>query len=298
MKIKRRKLVLASAITPGLTFGGCGGGCKDDIPKSHDAPDIPGMTLLRTKTLDGTGIYRWGEGTKALQRTPVFPPDVYPTVVPKNRVNGWTGYIELVPDPLGERGTVMLSSVDPSPISVPNNRSEIYSFPEPASRLAPVTRVYAYGVMIPSEDEFSARDRQFSIQQIHDSPDPGDPLRWPIMIIMAGAEEFQVKLPLVNPPDEHQMHRTAGVYRLTMNKWYDISVHIRLSVENDGWVQVFIDDNMIVDEKGHATQYDDVEGPHFRLGMYNIWKHKTDFNPKTGKIARAYFSNCWHYGPV
>lgn len=298
LKISRRRAIVTGAIAPAAAMIGCGGaGWKDDIPKSPEAPVIEGMSVLRTMTLDGTGIYRWGDGTKALQRTPTFPPDVYSTVIPKNRMNGWPGYIEFAQDPLGERGTVMLSSVDPSPDSVPNNRSEIYSFPEPVRRDAPITRVYSYGVLIPSDDEFVAPDRYFSIQQIHDHPDPGDPLRWPNMIIMAGAGEFQVKLPLVSPPGEHQMHRTAGVYPLVRNKWHDIEVHIHLSVESTGWVKVLIDKDLVVDERGHATQYDDVEGPHFRLGMYNIWHHKSGANQRTGKVARAYFSNCWHYAP-
>lgn len=297
MKISRRNLIVAGAGLPGATLAGCGGSWKDDIPESS-APAVPGMTLLRTMTLDGTGLYRWGDGTKALQKTPPTPPRVYSTEVPKNVLNGWPGYIEFAQDPLGERGTVMLSSVDPSTPSFRNNRSEIYSFSEPARKGVPVVRMYSYGVMIPSESEFIASDRLFSLQQIHDAPDPGDSGRWPNMILMAGAGEFRVYLPLVNPPTQDPMHRIAGRYPLIRNRWYDISVHINISVEDDGWLKVYIDDRLIVDESGHATHYDDTEGPNFKLGVYNIWGHAEKYNPQTGKMARAYFSNCWHYAPT
>ena len=297
MKISRRNLIVAGAALPSATLAGCGGGWKDDIPESS-APAVPGMTLLRTMTLDGTGLYRWGDGTKALQRTPVVPPDTHSTVAPKNKVNGWSGYIEFVQDPLGERGTVMLSSVDPSTPVLKNNRSEIYSFSEPAKKGSPAVRVYSYGVMVPSDSEFVAPDRFFSIQQLHDMPDPGDGARWPNMILMAGAGEFRVYLPLINPPAQDPMNRIAGRYPLTRNKWYDVSVHINISVEDDGWLKVYIDDNIIVDESGHATHYDDAEGPNFKLGVYNIFGHKEKYNPQTGKIASAYFSNCWHYAPA
>jgi hypothetical protein len=297
MKIKRRKLVITGAALPGVVLAGCGGGWQHDIPESG-APAIPGMTLLRTMTLDGTGMYRWGDGTKALQKTPPTPPRVNSTEIPKNVPNGWPGYIEFAQDPLGERGTVMLSSVDPSTPILKNNRSEIYSFSEPARKGTPVVRVYSYGVMVPSESEFVAPDRFFSLQQLHDMPDPGDSARWPNMILMAGAGEFRVYLPLVNPPAQDPRNRVAGRYPLVRNKWYDIRVHINISVENDGWLKVYIDDNLIVDESGHATQYDDTEGPNFKLGVYNIWGHKDNYNLQTGKIARAYFSNCWHYTPT
>lgn len=296
-KMNRRNLLLAGAMFPGVTMLSCGGSWKHDIPNPN-APAIPGMELLRTMTLDGTGIYRWGDGTRGLQVVPPIPPRIYSTEIPKNLPNGWPGYIEFVEDPLGQRGTVFMSSIDPSPAIPLNNRSEIYSFSEPVRRGSQITRVYAYGVMVPPDDEFIATDRLFSIQQLHDAPDPGDAPRWPNMVLMAGAGEFQVMLPLVNPPTQDPRHRTAGVYPLIRNKWHDVRVHMNLSVENDGWLKVYIDDNVVVQEKGHPTQYDDIEGPNFKLGVYNIYKHSTDFNSRTGKIARAYYSTCWHYAPA
>lgn len=96
MKFSRRKATITGAIAPTAALSGCGGGWKDDIPELPAAPVIPGMVVLRTMTLDGTGINRSGDGTKVLQRTPVVPPDVYSTVVPKNKPNGWPGYIEFI----------------------------------------------------------------------------------------------------------------------------------------------------------------------------------------------------------
>lgn len=294
--MNRRSLLLAGVMFPGATVLGCGGSWKHDIPDPN-APPIPGMELLRIMTLDGAGVYRWGDGTRGLQAVPPIPPRIYSTEIPKNAPNGWPGYIEFADDPLGERGTVFMSSLDPPPVPL-NNRSEIYSFSEPVKRGSPITRVYAYGVMIPPDDEFIATDHQFSIQQLHDAPDPGDAPRWPNMVLMTGAGEFTVMLPLIDPPIQNPGHRVAGVYPLIRNKWHDIRVHVRFSVESDGWLQVYIDDNLVVDEKGHPTQYDDLEGPNFKLGAYNIFKYNTGVNSKTGKMARVYFSTCWHYAPV
>lgn len=254
------------------------------------------MTVLRAITLDGTGPNGWGD-VRAIQKNPIAVPDVKATFTPAERPTGIPGYHDFVADPLGQRGVVFRSSLDAyDGIDSYGNRSEIYCTEEPVRVGTPITRLYEYSVMIPDEYEFRAADRYFVIQQIHDEPDGGDGVRWPPMIMYAGKGEFLVMLPKIDPPtDGDASSRVAGYYPMQRNRWYDVRVAVRLSIAAvAGFIEVTIDGNRIVREWFHGTSYDDAEGPQFKLGLYNIFKHTTDVAP-SGKIARAYFSRCTHH---
>jgi hypothetical protein len=56
---------------------------------------------------------------------------------------------------------------------------------------------------------------------------------------------------------------------------------------------VIADGRLMLREENHGTAFDDVTGPNFKLGLYNIFKHATPVG--TTPIARAYFTACEHH---
>lgn len=253
------------------------------------------MSLIRNIPFDSVGVAGWGD-TKALQKTPIVLPDTNNSFTPSAKPEGFPGYLSVVPDPQNEKGLVLESALDAyDGIETYGNRSEIYCSEEPVRSSTPILRKYEYDVLIPGKEVFIADDRFFSIQQIHDEPDSGDGARWPNMVMYAGREEFRVMLPKIHPPaDGNAANRIAGVAPIIRNHWHTIQVVIKLSMETDGFIEVYVDNRRIVREWQHGTAYNDVEGPNFKLGLYNIFKHTSNVGAD-GKIAKAYFSACRHY---
>lgn len=240
------------------------------------------MTLVRSLPLNGA----WGD-TQALQtESQTVAASAYP--------HGLPGALEWVSDPLGQRGTVMRSTVLPYTTGTYGNRSELYCTPEPVAVGTRCNRWYRWSMLIQSS-EWVMSDRYVSVMQIHDEPDGGDGVRWPNLILYAGAGELRVMLPRVNPPtDGDSTSRVAAVMPLPLDRWFDVLVGVNLSIESDpGWWCIVADGRLLLREQAHGTAYDDVDGPIFKLGLYNIFKHTT---PEGGApIARAYYTACEHH---
>lgn len=244
------------------------------------------MTLLRSAPLNGPASWTAAQSIQTDSLT--YAPGAVP--------NGVAGRMEWVADPLGQRGTVLRCQLGAwtAESGVYGNRSEI-NFPNEtvtAGNAAP--RWYKWACMVPSSG-FIADDRYFCIAQIHDEPDGGDGVRWPNFILYAGMGELLVMLPRTNPPtDGDSVARVAARYPLVRDRWMDIQLGVNLSIETTGWIELIIDGNLVLRERGHGTAYDDVVGPWHKLGVYNILKHAT---PASGIIATAYFTGCEHHTP-
>lgn len=245
------------------------------------------MTLLLSAPLGGPGGYAEAQSIQTDSFT--YAPGAVPDGVP--------GRMEWVPDPLGQRGTVLRCQLGAwtAESGTYGNRSEINFPSEPVTAGNAAPRWYRWSCMVPSGSAFQADDRYFCIAQIHDDPDAGDGARWPNFSLYAGIGELLVMLPRVHPPtDGDAGSRVAGRYPLVRDRWMDIQLGVNLSLETTGWIEVIIDGNLVVREWGHGTAYNDVAGPWHKLGVYNIFKHAT---PPTGIIATAYFSACEHHAP-
>jgi hypothetical protein len=149
------------------------------------------MALVRSLPLNGPGA--WGD-TVALQTEAG-------NQSPGSNPNGLPGVLEWVADPLGQRGTVLRATLIPWVSGALGNRAEIYTAAEPVAVGTRCNRWYRWSMMIPSA-EFNAADRYFSVMQIHDNPDGGDPARWPNLVMYAGAGELQLIVPHTNPPTD------------------------------------------------------------------------------------------------
>lgn len=244
------------------------------------------MTLIRSASLNGPGSWN------AAQSVQVDSPTYTPSAIP----NGVSGRMDWVSDPTGQCGTVLRSQLGAwtAESGIYGNRSEINFPSEPVSVGNPVCRWYKWAMMIPSEG-FVATDRYFSVAQVHEQPDGGDGARWPNFVLYAGAGELRLMLPKVNPPaDGDPASRVAARYPLVLDRWMNLQIGINLSIESGGWIEFSIDGNLVLKEYTHGTHYDDVVGPWFKLGIYNIFKHET---PGEGVIARAYYTANEHHGP-
>jgi hypothetical protein len=194
----------------------------------------------------------------------------YPTGIP--------GALEMVPDPAGQRGTVMRASVrDTDPETSLGHRSEI--------RAASDTRVehwYRWQFML--ADDW-VDDRLFSIMQIHDSPDGLDLPRFPNFLLLAGIGSIDAYLPTATLPTESAAGSRAGSIPLERGRWYDCCLHVVWSISAVGGVrEFFIDGRPLVRQFNVATHYDDVNGPYFKLGVYDYF-HATGWGSRT-----AYFT--------
>lgn len=243
------------------------------------------MTIIRSAPLDGSA------GAWTAAQSIQVDSDTW---APSSILGGVVGRMEWVLDPLGQRGTVLRSQLGPDPGATYGNRSEINFPSEPVAVGSPICRWAKWSCMVPA-DTFIADDRYFVIAQIHDKPDGGDGGRWPNFILYAGAGELLVMLPKVNPPtDGDAGSRVAARYPLVRDKWMDIQLGINLSIEGGGWIELSIDGNLVLKEYTHGTAFDDLVGPWFKLGVYNIFHHST---PTAETIARAYYSACEHHEP-
>jgi hypothetical protein len=247
------------------------------------------VTLLRDIPLNGgwSGLPATGE---VLQTDDgLFTVTEKPTGVP--------GYLEFVTDPLGERGTVLKSSVDSftfpttgNPTGTNGNRSEFYHQPETVSAGNPVERWYQFGIMF-DEDWGGAQGDRYIVMQVHDTPDGGDNARWPNFVLMADHLNLMAMIPTTNPPTEDNTFRLGGSAKFELNKWIDVVLHVKWSMEPDGFMELFINRYPIMKEYSVGTAYDDVNGPYFKLGIYNTYKH-------TGKTSAAHYSAVKHYSGV
>lgn len=140
---------------------------------------------------------------------------------------------------------------------------------------------YTWRVMIPTS--WSSYSKRIVIAQIHDRGDSGDPTQYPNLLLMADKQEITAVVPSSIYPTPVNAGSTKGGIRIVLGQWYDCCLHANWQISG-GFREFFINRMPIFREYNLPTEYDNVQGPYLKIGLYDAY-HWGDFGTKT-----AFFS--------
>ncbi|MEA5497926.1 polysaccharide lyase [Limnoraphis robusta] len=120
------------------------------------------------------------------------------------------------------------------------------------------------------------------IAQFHGIEDEGESPRQPMLAIYIYRENYTIKKRWDSSANSNNTDLdTKNSRRLWSNKviydrgrWVDWVFHIKWSFNADGFVQIWKNDQKIVEDQG-ANCYNDKKGPYFRFGIYK-WPWRID----------------------
>lgn len=116
-----------------------------------------------------------------------------------------------------------------------------------------------------------------SVMQFHDTPDSAElPVIFPNFEFMAQGDDLWVWTPLSctvrgqtprYPPD-------AGILKISSirGRWLRCAIRCNWSNANDGYLEVYFDDTLIVRDWFRPNAYADLIGPYWVVGIYD-WTH-------------------------
>lgn len=193
---------------------------------------------------------------------------------------GVSGRLDIVPDPTGVRGNVMRSRLYENDAKSGNgHRSEIANTASGFSE-------YWYSWKMMLGDDWTDLNEPFSLMQLHDTPDDGDAIKTPNLLVAVLSGHFRAIVP--DPlPTENQIFNRKGSLGIQTLRWYDCCVHVNWKTSGvAGFREVLFDRVPIYREHNVVTSYDDVEGPFLKLGVYD------GLNAAAGYAQRtAYYSD-------
>ena len=162
-----------------------------------------------------------------------------------------------------------------------------------------------FSMYIPEDYVCETGDRTHEMHmQIHGVPDPGEVDLNPCSAIYFIEDKIQISYRADSKkfsgatPEEVEYTRKGG-YTLSepwtndRGKWTDWVFHFKLSYNSDGWMKVYKNGKLVVDDKG-GNCYNDIQGPHITIGTYKVaWK-----NGKTEADERTVFFDEFRLGGV
>lgn len=194
--------------------------------------------------------------------------------------SGVAGRLEIVPDPTGVRGNVMMSRLfETDALAGNGHRSEIANIPS-------LFDEYWYSFKFMLGDDWTSLNEPFSLAQLHDTPDGGDGLKTPNMLFALLSGHFRCIVP--DPlPAENQVFNRYGSVGADVGVWHDVCMHTIWKTSGvAGLRELFFDGVPIYREFNIVTSYADVQAPFFKMGVYD------GLNANSGYFKRtAYYSD-------
>lgn len=159
------------------------------------------------------------------------------------------------------------------------NRSEIADIPSEYDEYW-----YSWKMMI--GDDWPDLSLPFSLMQLHDTPDGGDGLKTPTMMLASLSAHFRGIVP--DPlPTENQIFNRVGSVGIERLRWYDMCIHANWKTSGvAGFRELFIDSVPIYRQFNIVTNYSDVAAPFLKLGVYNGLN-----SPAGWGVHTAYYSD-------
>lgn len=108
-----------------------------------------------------------------------------------------------------------------------------------------------------------------------------DKSRWIVRILSSNLK--------VNTNKSLSTNETLNISNIKTGVWTDWIFHIFFSYDNDGFVQVWQNGELIIDYKG-PNYYNDEKGPYFKIGLYK-WGWKGKSSKSTVKSRVIYFDD-------
>lgn len=178
--------------------------------------------------------------------------------------SGVSGRLEIVRDPTGVRGNVMMSRIfETDTVTASYIRSEIANEPSEFSE-------YWYSWKMMFGDDWGTFSEPFSIMQAHDTPDDGDPVNAPTFILAILSGHIRGIIPGHTLPSDGSTLARVGSTAVQAGVWYDCCVHANWKKSGvAGFREFFIDGVPIWRQHNVVTEYDNVEGPFLKLGVYD-----------------------------
>lgn len=192
---------------------------------------------------------------------------------------GVAGRLEIVADPLGQRGNVLRATLyETDAITAGYQRSEIAFSPDTIGEWW-----HSWWFML--DESWTDFDAPFIVQQIHDTPDGGDGNKAPNFLTNILSGHLRVIVPEQALPTEGGNLRRGGCIGVQNQRWYHCCLHVIWSTTGTGLRELFVDGVPIHRENSIPTHYVDVVGPYLKLGVYD------GLSATAGWVQRrAYFS--------
>ena len=184
-----------------------------------------------------------------------------------------------VPGALYIQNGVMVSTIqDTDPLTFFGQRAEITGPTEPNAE-----RWYCWEMLFPSDWIDTV---EMTVQQIHDTPDGGDPARAPNFVLSAYGGSLFVTVPTATLPAESNAGTKHFACEMVKGAWVKYCLHINWQTGANGFRELFIDGVPVFRQFNVPTHYIDVVGPYFKLGLYNHG-HVAGFGTRTARYRNV-----------
>lgn len=177
---------------------------------------------------------------------------------------GISPQLSIARDPTGVRGMVMKAVLsDSDAITASGFRSELTSAPDSYEE-------YWYSWKFMLDPSWTNLTQQYTLMQMHDTPDGGDSAKSPNLTVIVREGVIQLQTPgQVLPAEGQTLYGRRFLAAAQVGRWYDVCVHAKWSITAAGFREVFVDGVPMVRDLYTPTAYADAVGPYFKLGVYN-----------------------------
>lgn len=196
------------------------------------------------------------------------------------------GAIEILPTPTGDGSGYCVTCKPGDPITYGAIRAYVAYGREAAHNNGNAAeRWYRWDWYFPPD--FHA-DELISVMQFHDTPDSAElPVIFPNFEFMAQGDDLWVWTPLSCTVRGQTPRYPPGVGIIKISsirgRWLRCAIRCNWSNAGDGFLEVYLDDTLIVRDWFWPNAYADLIGPYWVVGIYD-WTH--------GGLAREY--KLWH----
>lgn len=148
---------------------------------------------------------------------------------------------------------------------------------------------YCWDMFIP--EDFGTGS-EFTLMQIHDTPDSEDPIPFPNFLFLTDGVEAVALVPDDAPNKVPQQGRSIGRLPLIKGRWTTCCLHVRWDSTppaRTAFIEVIYDGVSMCKEFARANHFDDILGPYMKVGLYDVYD-----TPNFG-TRHAYFRNIRKY---
>jgi hypothetical protein len=151
---------------------------------------------------------------------------------------------------------------------------------------------YSFEIYIPTDWEYDANAQ--SIVQWHGLPDDGEPWRRaPLSLSIdpsgdGSTENYVLKQQAdsrkIQPYASYEYVNQTNLGSIEDDKgqWVDWTVHVKWSYQNDGFLEVYKDGELVFEQTNQMNTFNDDLGPYWKLGIYkHKWSDGSDFGADT-----------------